>query len=349
MADSYDPYEYLDYLRGRARFLAATCAVALGLSLGASLLLPKKYTATARLMIEPPASSDPRAAMAVSPIYLESLRTFEILASSDNLFRQAVERFGLREGSQSLDSLKKSVLKVSIPRNTKVLEIIVKLGDPRKAQAVAQYLAEEAVKLNRKVSREGDQELAEDAEQMLAGARAKVEAAEAAWLSAPAMGGIEEALTSLIEFQTKLRESLAAEESDTGARVQRLNKQIADLEAEIVRKRAVASERSARRDRLSAEREAAQAYLAGVERRVQEARGAAGTRAERLKMIDPGVVPERPSSPNLPLNLLVALLAAVVLWVIWVTLEFGYRRARPVPATESPARPWPKTVGGPRS
>ena len=40
-------------------------------------------------------------------------------------------------------------------------------------------------------------------------------------------------------------------------------------------------------------------------RRIRLGRGGfcgAGFRGERLKIIDPGIVPERPSSPNLPLN-----------------------------------------------
>ena len=48
-----------------------------------------QYTATARIVIDPPAGTDLRAAMAVSPIYLESLRTYEQFASSDSLFQKA--------------------------------------------------------------------------------------------------------------------------------------------------------------------------------------------------------------------------------------------------------------------
>ena len=47
------------------------------LSLGVSLLLPKRYTATASIVIEPPGGSDVRLSTAVSPVYLESLKTYE--------------------------------------------------------------------------------------------------------------------------------------------------------------------------------------------------------------------------------------------------------------------------------
>src|SRR4051794_33263681 len=96
MPDSVDGFRYISYLLRRYRFIALAGGVAAVLALLVSLLLPQKYTATARILIEPPAGTDLRAAMAVSPIYLESLRTFEQIASSDTLFQKAIDRFHLR-------------------------------------------------------------------------------------------------------------------------------------------------------------------------------------------------------------------------------------------------------------
>ena len=67
-------------------------------SLIATLLLPKKYTAVTRIFIEAPAGSDPQSIDQPSvPIYLDSLRTYELFASSDTLFLQAVDQFHLRQ------------------------------------------------------------------------------------------------------------------------------------------------------------------------------------------------------------------------------------------------------------
>ncbi len=71
--------------------LAAAVAVV------ACLVLPKQYTATATLVIEPP-GGDPRSATAVSSIYLESLKSYETFASSDSLFAKACEKFHLLDG-----------------------------------------------------------------------------------------------------------------------------------------------------------------------------------------------------------------------------------------------------------
>ena len=52
MYQSFDAFEYVDYLRHRWRVIAAACGIALLLSAGVSLLLPKRYTATASIVID---------------------------------------------------------------------------------------------------------------------------------------------------------------------------------------------------------------------------------------------------------------------------------------------------------
>src|SRR5712692_8879998 len=119
MPENFEMFRYLDHLFRRWRVIAVACGVAVGLALIACLLMPNQYTATARIMIDPPAGSDPRAAIAVSPIYLESLKTYELLASGDRLFLDAMEHFKLPR-SKPIDQLKRSVLKVRMPHNTRV-------------------------------------------------------------------------------------------------------------------------------------------------------------------------------------------------------------------------------------
>ena len=81
-----------------------------------------------------------------------------------------------------------------------------------------------------------------------------------------------------------------------------------------------------------------------IETRLREARGDAGYRGERLRVIDPGIVPERPSSPNLPLNVAAALLLGLVLPILYLTLRdelpgtAGQRAAEACTSAESKAR-----------
>ena len=73
---------------------------------------------------------------------------------------------------------------------------------------------------------------------------------------------------------------------------------------------------------MEAERKAVQAALTAIgDAAARSARRDAGYRGERLKIIDPGIVPERPSSPNLPLNVAAALLLGLVLPILWLTLR----------------------------
>lgn len=337
MPQEFSAYSYVEYVRGRWRFIAIACATAVGLALIAGLLTAPRYSATARVVIEPPAASDPRAAMAVSPIYLESLKTYELFASSDNVFLQAVERFGLRQNdSRPVDQLKRSVLKVSIPRNTKVLEITVRLGDPKRAHALAQHLAEEVVKLSRKVSRDGDLELTSDVEHQIKAARqrlSEVEQEDTRTANANPVAELEEQINSLADRKSKIQarlaeDELAATEADTvqaralRARVEAARKHTQDLERQIAARHTLLRERTARRDSVLGRLKSAQALVDSLENRLQETQALVGGRSERLKIIDPGIVPERPSSPNIPLNVLAAFLIALVFCVVKVTLEF---------------------------
>ena len=73
-----------------------------------------------------------------------------------------------------------------------------------------------------------------------------------------------------------------------------------------------------------------------VAARLLESRATAGTHAEQLRIIDPGTVPQRPSSPNISLNVAAALLAALILSIAYLSFAFVYGRRsiryeRPLP------------------
>ena len=355
MPESFDAFHYIGYMRSRWRWIAASCLTAVALALAVSLIETPLYTATARVVIEPPAGSDLRSAMAVSPIYLESLKTYEQFASSDSLFQKAIDRFDLRSalGSRTIESLKRKVLEVGLVRNTRVLQIDATLPDPRKAQALAHFMAQSAVELNRTLVSEGDQDLIHGIEQQEQEARAHLQEIDAEWarlLAEEPMNQLQSAMESAAELRstteqqvlnTQLEISDAAERqkraapsdvaeirkeaADAGARLEELHKQIQAIDRQSSQREKLLAERLAHRDKMEAQRKDAQAAITAVETRLREARGDAGYRGERLKIIDPGIVPERPSSPNIPLNLAAALLAGLVLPIVFFTLEMNYR------------------------
>ncbi|MGO4879842.1 MAG: hypothetical protein ACLP59_03350 [Bryobacteraceae bacterium] len=350
-AESVNTYRYLSFLISRWRFIAVTCAIAVALVLAVSLTRAKQYTATCRILIEPPAGTDIRSALGVSPIYLESLKTYEHFAGSDSLFLRALDKFQLRRRfpDRPVESLKAGILKAGMVRDTKILEIKVTLPDPKAAQALAQYLGEETVKLSRSVDQEADQDLSQTIEKQEAEARGRLERSEAAWARIVAqepVDGLQQDLQSGAELKATLERSVFRAEADASAggaeaaansaRAETLRKQLAQVDRELNAKEELLGRRLADRDRVKAERIASQDAYQAAEARLNQVRSDRGYRSERLKIIDPGIVPERPSAPNIPLQLMAALMLGLIAPVIYLTLELSFRTQR-AQAAKTPA------------
>src|SRR5579864_9446628 len=284
MYQTFDAFEYLDYLRRRWRVIAAACGAALLLSLGISLLLPKRYTATASIVIEPPGGNDVRLSTAVSPVYLESLKTYERFASSDTLFARAADRFHLLEPgtSQSIEALKQRVLKVAKLRDTKILEISVTLPDPKTAQSLAQYLSDETVNSSRVENLASDSDFVTKAQKQTNEAHDRLEKAqsESAGL---AMNAPVESLQSEVDAAEELRgqvqQQLVSAEADIAeyqqqsqsggqfaaeqlqaarARAASLQKRSDQLARDIQQKAKTLASRAAKREQLQTEIKLAQ-------------------------------------------------------------------------------------------
>jgi uncharacterized protein involved in exopolysaccharide biosynthesis len=367
MNDVVDASVYIRYMVTRWRLVAFTCLVALAIAAIVSVAARREYTATARLFIETPAGADARAAMAVSPIYLESLKTYEQFAASDSLFQNAAGRFQLQKltGTQPIETLKKRVLRVGIVRNTRILEISATLPDPRKAQALAQYIAEQTVSLNRSLAGQGTEELLAGIEKQAATARAQLERDDAALARLRSDEPVEPLQSSIDDFsalRSKLLEQAAdtrveiadagerekqapsaeadlvrKEKSNAAVRLGDVEKQLADLDRDIAEKEKLLGGREARREELEASLKADQDGLAALETRLRDARNDLPYLGERLTIVDPGVVPERPSSPNIQLNLLAAALLGILFPLFYLALALNVRQSRDVGQAFRPA------------
>lgn len=354
MYPSFDAFEYLEYLRRRWRVPAIACVVAVLLSVPLSLLLPKRYTATASIVIEPPGNTDARTAIVISPMYLESLKTYERFADSDSLFARAAEKFHLQPDgtTRPIESLKRGVLKVTKLRDTKIMEISVTLMDPKLAQSVAQYLAEETVTLSHGESLDADMESVAAAEKQAAASAGKLSEVQRTWAALSVHEPVEALQSELdanVELQGRLRQQLVdaqaniAEYQEQGkadsqfareqlqaekAREAVIEKRLQDLAGSIQKSSATMASRRARRDEIQNELKSAQTAADASDTRLRELRASAGNRGERLRVMDPGIVPQRPSSPNVPLNVAAAVLVAVTASILYLSFAFvGRRRA----------------------
>ena len=334
----FEALEYVLYLRRRWIFVAVSCATAGILTLLGSLLMTTRYTSSATILIEPAAGADPRALTAISPIYLESLKTFETVATSGTLFERALEKFKLRPqgGSESIESIKARVLKVSKLRDTKILEINVTLPDAKQAQAVAQFLAEETIRIAASVSREAGRDLVEDLEHQQETARVQLADAQTEWAKVKAALPIESARTqldSMMETVARLRrelydgEALDAEypSATTKARIESLSARVKDVDAAIAAKSKLLAETASRIEVLDAERKTRQTAFDLAMRRAQDLRASLSYSTERLKIIDPGTVPERPSEPRRGLYCIAAVGIALVGSLVYLSASYGLR------------------------
>jgi uncharacterized protein involved in exopolysaccharide biosynthesis len=341
--NGFDAVEFAEYIWGKRIVFLIACAVAIVVTLAVSLLLPKRYTARSSIFIEAPAGNDPRAATAVSSVYLESLKTYESFASSDTVFERATRRF-------QVDASKNSVLKVTRPVNTTVIEIAVTLHDPRKAQGLAQYIAEQTVEMNRSIE-------ATSADSLIVELRSQSQAAlerltnasreRDAFATANPIEAVENELRDGSDFESRLdqdlahaRTELAGDATQPGPVPETLRRQMASAEARITaignQRRDLArllaqkgSQLDTRKSRLNAledeERVARNAYE-DTRTRLNETLASPLYRGGRLRVIDPGVVPQRPSFPQTPLNLAAALLASLMGTFLYLALRFGYVR-----------------------
>lgn len=360
MYEPFDAFDYVDYVRRRWLVIAIACAAAVSLAVGISLLLPKQYTATASIIIEPPGGSDARLTTAVSAMYLESLKTYELFGNSETLFARAADKFHLRSSeSQSLESLQRRVLKVSKVRDTKVLQVSAKLGDPKLAQALAQYIAEETVSISHRESLASDHDFADLAEKQAAEAQRHLTEIQNAWNAMVVEQPVESLQSEIdadVDLRSKVEEQLVSAQSQAAeyqqqaqdgafareqwsaaeARAAILAKRSQELEQAIAQKTATLAQRTAKRQALGSALKVAQQSYETIAGRLLESRATAGTHAEQLRILDPGTVPQRPSSPNISLNAAAALFIALIFSIAYLSFAFVYGRRstryeRPLP------------------
>jgi uncharacterized protein involved in exopolysaccharide biosynthesis len=261
------------------------------------------------------------------------------------LFQQAIARLGV-------DGSKANVLKVSMPANTTTLEIRATLRDPRKAQALAQYIAEQTVVRSNSADvttaeetiaglRGEQQEALERLTQARRARDAGLASTPIAALENELRGGFDlefrfeddlaRARTDLAEYATQpesdgVRGQIATQITTTRARIASIEKQKQELAAELEKKGARLDTSRSRRDAMDAEVQTAQAAYEDATTRLNDALSAPQLRGQRLRLIDPGIVPQQPSSPNLWLNTGAAFFASLIGTFGVLMLRFGYVR-----------------------
>ena len=365
MGNALEGLEFARYLRRRWALVAITCATAVVLAGAVSLLLPARYTATASILIEPPGGNDPRAATAVSTVYLESLKTYERFASSDTLFEHALDDLHLRERypGASTETLKRRILEVAKPASTTIIDISATVNDPRDAQALAQYIAERTVALNASLDRQNDEDLSKEPQRLFDAAKARRLTAEQAkdrFTQTTPIEGLDKEVLVTAELRSEVGKELARSRAElanyvgqqqaphpagegepqagwtqfeivsTRAKIQDLENQDRLLLQALTTKSALLENLRRKRDALDAELKSARADEEAENTKLSDVRSTAAARGVRLKVLDPGIIPHRPSFPNPPLNLAVAFALSLMASIGYVAIRFAYDRVRDI-------------------
>ena len=83
MAEPVEIFRYIRYLRLRWRWIAVSCAVAVAIAAIVTMLMTRQYTATARILVEPPAGADLK-----PPFGLRHFRALQTLQFGNGQCRQ---------------------------------------------------------------------------------------------------------------------------------------------------------------------------------------------------------------------------------------------------------------------
>jgi len=363
MRNASEGLEFAAYLWRSRTLVAIACVSALALTGVISLLLPARYTATASILIEPPGGNDPRSATAVSTVYLESLKTYERMASSDTLFEHALDDLRIRQRypGVSTETLKRRILEVSKPASTTILDISATVSDAKSAQALAQYIAERTVALQESLDRQTDDDLAKEPQQIFEAARARREAAEKAkdqFTKATPVEALDKEVLLTGELSLEVGKELARARAElanylgqqqapqpteagerqsgwtqfeitaTRTKIQDLESQDRQLLEALNTKSSLLENLRRKRDALDAELKSARADEDAENAKFSDLKSSSAARGVRLKILDPGVVPRRPSFPNPPLNLAVAFILSLLASIGYVAVRFAYDRTR---------------------
>jgi len=229
-------------------------------------------------------------------------------------------------------------LKVDKLRDTRALQISVTLPDAKTAQAVAQFIAEGAVQLNRSGGKEADESMIGDAAQVAETAGARLKDAETAWETAAGAHSAE-ALRAEVSDDSYLKShieeqlldedaALASNPGASRARARVFERRIAEITQAMDKKSSALAMQTAREDDLQAALSAARALYEAASRRLADLRSSRGSRTEWLRVADPGIVPQRPSSPNAPLILIGAVSLALFGSLLYLTTSFSLARGR---------------------
>jgi capsule polysaccharide export protein KpsE/RkpR len=228
---------------------------------------------------------------------------------------------------------------------------------------MAQYIAEKSVALNSRLNNESSEDVLRAARRTLdiaAARREKAEqtkgelirmeaidalqneVAEANQLRLTVENDLGKTRTELADMEAQMKtfhtgDGLDAQAQWTLRQIEALRARVVSLETQaLAHAKAsidtanVLEARKQHRESVETELRSATAEYEMAKTKLSDAENSATYRGERLEIMDPGIVPQRPSFPNTPLSVMLAFFISIVASVGYLAIRFGYSRTRRV-------------------
>jgi uncharacterized protein involved in exopolysaccharide biosynthesis len=264
MPDPFDLTAYLGALAARWKSIAVVAVGAAAVAFGVSMLLPTQYEATVLISIQPgmAGASNPAA---MSPAYLDSLRSYEQWLQSEGLVATLLQSEKL--GEFNVESFRRSALRVTLGKGTRTLQVSVRMSDPKRAHDAAVKLAEIAVAANTSVGRAESDQARASAELEVEAARKPLLASQTALEQFNRENRSEEAYRQ-VEVHIENKSSYQTQLMDTKVRLAEQEARLASLTTQIAKEpEKIASAPNPLYQDLRAQAETARTEAAGLRAR----------------------------------------------------------------------------------
>jgi len=147
MREEVDLYEYLLVFWRWKYFIAGMTGVFLILAIAMGFLLPRQYEARVTFLVTPPkVILEPTSQ--VEAHYRLYLETYRGIIKSKRILKDTIKKFKI---PLSLEQFERLVTVRAVP-NSRLISLRVRFAEPEMAAKIANYIATQAVELNRQLS-----------------------------------------------------------------------------------------------------------------------------------------------------------------------------------------------------
>lgn len=316
-------------LKKRKPIIIGTLIAAV-ITLAIGFIIPKSYKASASMIIsESKTGSDGVLSNYFNPRYYY---TFEGVVKNKDIAKKVIEKFGLDKEpyEMSVDDFIENI-KVSLLRNSKLIELDVFFNDASKAAEIANYLAKEAVELNNSMNITDVEESRNTINEQLESARKNLEVSEKKLADYKAFARVKELETEIEILLYKLADleirnldlSLKSEDAKTKSKeLRNIDEKTSDTKTALIEKQKLLAERETQLETLTLKYETDQQLYKKIKSKFEESILKISEKSQEIRIVDHAYAPAYPEYPKKKLMTMIAsVLAFIALCLFYLIKE----------------------------